>query len=189
MPTFGLNQWAATILAVVILSIVMMVLMPGTKPAAATKILTIAITFAVSIGFAVMAAVVVAQRFIERHEGEKLAYPPFAELLLATLIVIGLSMAIRIAIPLVPALIEGNSAALQDVFSEFWERLPGIITPFACTISLGLLCSYMDLLNGTSLRVAAVGAIGNGLAFLVAGFLVGQLLRHQRAGSVLSPGS
>ena len=133
MPPFGLNQWAATILAVVILSIVMMVLMPGTKPAAATKILTIAITFAVSIGFAVMAAVVVAQRFIERHEGEKLAYPPFAELLLAALIVIGLSMAIKIAIPLVPALIEGNSAALQDVFSEFWERLPGIITPFACT--------------------------------------------------------
>ena len=38
VPDFGLNQWAATILAVVILSIVMMVLMPGTRPAAATKI-------------------------------------------------------------------------------------------------------------------------------------------------------
>ena len=178
IPTFGPDRWAATILAVVILSIGMMVLMPGAKHLGAPKILTIAITFAVSIGFAVMAAVLVAQRFIERHEGEKPAYPPFGELLVASLIVVGLSIGIRIAIPLVPALIEGNSvaAALQDVVSQFWERLPGILTPFMCTISLGLLCSYVDLWNGTSLRVAAVGAIGNGLAFLVAGFFVGQLL-------------
>ena len=177
-PTFGLDQWAATILAVVILSIVTMVLMPGTKHLGAPKTLTIAITYAVSIGFAVMAAVVVAQRFIERHEGEKPAYPPFGELLVAALIVIGLSIAVRIAIPLVPALIEGNSAtaALQDVVSQFRERLPGIITPFTCTISLGLLCSYVDLWGGTSLRVAAVGAIVNGLAFLAAGFFVGKLL-------------
>jgi hypothetical protein len=140
IPDFGLNQWAATILTVVILSIAMMVLMPGTKHLAAGKILTVAITFAVSIGFAVMAAIVVAQRFIERHEGEEPAYPPFGELLVAALIVVGLSMAIRIAIPLVPALIEGNGveAALQDVVSQFWQRLPGIITPFTCTISLGL---------------------------------------------------
>ena len=178
IPDFGLNQWAATILAVVLLSIVMMVLMPGTKHLAAGQILTIAITFAVSIGFSVMAAIVVAQRFIERHEGEEPAYPPFGELLVAALIVVGLSMAIRIAIPLVPALIEGNGAeaALQDVVSQFWQRLPGIITPFTCTISLGLLCSYVDLWKGTSLRVAAVGAIGNGLAFLAAGFLVGAML-------------
>jgi hypothetical protein len=178
IPTFGLDQWAATILAVVILSIGMMVLMPGMNHLGAPKILTIAITFAVSIGFAVMAAVVVAQRFIERHEGEKPGYPPFAELLAAALIAVGLSMAIRIAFPLVLALIEGNSAApaLQDVVSQFWQRLPGLITPFTCTISLGLLCSYVDLWKGTSLRVAAIGAIGNGLAFLVAGFLVGTLL-------------
>ena len=125
-----------------------------------------------------MAAVLVAQRFIEHHEGEKPAYPPFGELLVASLIVVGLSIAIRIAIPLVPALIEGNSvaAALQDVVNQFWERLPGVITPFMCTISLGLLCSYVDLWNGSSLRVAAVGAIGNGLAFSVAGFFVGTLL-------------
>jgi hypothetical protein len=182
--TFGLDQWAATILAVVILSIVMMVLMPGTRYLGASKTLTIAITFAVSIGFAVMAAVVVAQRFIERHEGEKPAYPPFGQLLVAALIAVGLSMAVRIAIPLVSAVIEGNSAAaaLQDVVSQFRERLPGIITPFTCTISLGLLCSYVDLWKGTTLRVAAVGAFVNGLAFLAAGFFVGKLLD----GSVLA---
>jgi hypothetical protein len=143
IPTFGMDQWAATILAVVILSIVMMVLMPGTKHLAAGKILTIAITFAVSIGFAVMAAVVVARRFKERHKGKKRAYPPVAELLVAALIVVGLSIAIR---PLIPVLIEGNgaAAALQDIVSQFWERSPGLITPFTCTFSLGLLCSYVD---------------------------------------------
>ena len=177
MPTFGLDQWAATILTVVILSIGM-ILMPGHRYVGASEILTIAITFGVSIGFAVMAAVVVAQRFIEHHEGEEPAYPPFAELLVAALIVVGLSIALRIAILLVPALIEGNSAAaaLQDVLKQFPRRLPGLITPFICTISLGLLCSYVNLWKGSWLRVAAVGAIGNGLAFLVAGFLVGTLL-------------
>ena len=178
IPTFGLDQWAATILAAVILSIVMMAFMPGTKYLGASKTLTIAITFAVSIGFAVMAAIVVAQRFIERHEGEKPAYPPFGQLLVAALIAVGLSMATRIAIPFVPALIEGDSvaAALQNVVSQFRERLPALITPFFCTISLGLLCSYVDLWKGTLLRAALIGAIGNGLAFLAAGFLVGTLL-------------
>jgi hypothetical protein len=156
----------------------MMAEMPGTKPLGAAQILTVAITYALSIGFAVMAAVVVAQRFIERHEGEKPAYPPFGELMVAALIVVGLCMVVRIAIPLVPALIEGNgaSAALHNVVDQFWLRFPAIITPFTCTISIGLLCSYVDLWNGNSLRVATIGAIGNGLAFLAAGFFVGRLL-------------
>jgi hypothetical protein len=175
-PHFGIDQWAATILIVIMLSILMMRFMPGTRPPAATQLLIIAITYGISIGFAVMGAVVVAQRFIERHEGEKPAFPPFAELVLAALIVVGLSMAIRIGIPLVPALIGGDGSALQSVVTQFWERLPGIITPFICTISLGLLCSYVDLLNRTSLRVVAVGALGNGLALSAAGFLVGSLL-------------
>ena len=56
-------------------------------------------------------------------------------------------MAMRIEIPLVPALAAGDSSALQGVVTKFWERLPGIITPFTCTISLGLLCSYVDFVN------------------------------------------
>jgi hypothetical protein len=175
-PRFGVDQWAATILIVTMLSIFMMRFMPGTRPPAATQLLIIAITYGVSIGLAVMGAVVVAQRFIERHEGEKPAFPPLAELVLAALIVVGLSMALRIGIPLIPALIEGDSVALHGVATKFWERLPGIITPFTCTISLGLLCSYVDLLNRTSVGVAAIGALGNGLALSVAGLLVGSLL-------------
>ena len=85
-------------------------------------------------------------------------------------------MAMRIGIPLVPALAAGDSSALQGVVTQFWERLPGIITPFTCTISLGLLCSYVDFVNRTSFRVAAVGVLGNGLALSAAGFFVGRLL-------------
>lgn len=101
---------------------------------------------------------------------------PFAELMLASFIVVGLSMAMRIEIPLVPALAAGDSSALHGVVTQFWERLPGIITPFTCTISLGLLCSYVDFVNRTSFRVAAVGVLGNGLALSAAGFFVGRLL-------------
>ena len=92
-PTFGPDQWATTILLVIILSVGMMVFMPGTNPIELGKVLTIAIAFGVSTGFAVLGAIVVAQRFIERHEGDRLAFPPIAELILAALIVAGLSIA------------------------------------------------------------------------------------------------
>ena len=114
-PRFGMDQWAATILIVIMLSVSMMLFMPGTRPPAATKLLIIAIIYGVSIGFAVMGAVVVAQQFIERHEGEKPLFPPFFDLMLAALIVVGLSMAMRIGVPLVPALIGGDGSALQSV--------------------------------------------------------------------------
>ena len=64
----------------------------------------------------------------------------------------------------------------QDVLNQFVERLPGIITPFVCTISLGLLCSYLGSLDWSWYRVAAVGALGNGLTFMAAGWLVGSLI-------------
>ena len=138
-PTFGPDQWATTILLVILMSVGMMVFMPGTRPIEVGKVLTTAITFGVSIGFAVLGAIVVAQRFIERHEGDRLAFSPIAELILVALIVAGLSIAVRIGIPLAFALMQGQG--FQDVLNQFAEQLPGIITPFACTISLGLLCS------------------------------------------------
>jgi hypothetical protein len=140
-PTFGPDQWATMILLVILMSVGMMVFMPGTRPIEVGKVLTTAITFGVSIGFAVLGAIVVAQRFIERHEGDRLAFSPIAELILAALIVAGLSIAVRIGIPLAFALMQGQG--FQDILNQFAEQLPGIITPFACTISLGLLCSYL----------------------------------------------
>jgi hypothetical protein len=173
-PHIGLDQWATTILLVILLSVGMMVFMPGTLPLAVGKVLIIAITFGISIGFAVLGAIVVAQRFIGRQEGDSPAYPPIFELVAAALIVVGLSIALRIGIPLVPALMQGEG--FQDVFKQFVERLPGTITPFTCTVSLGLLCSYMGSLQSSWYRVAAIGAFGNGAALTCAGWLVGSKL-------------
>jgi Co/Zn/Cd efflux system component len=177
MLRFGLDQWVATILAVIVLSAAIMAFMPGTLPRSAGQILQIAITFGLSIGFAVIGAVVVAHRLIERYEGEKPPYPPIAELTAAALIVAGLSVALRIAIPVIPTLILGDSSELSDVVIQFRERLPGVIIPFACTISLGLLCTYLGARPWSQLQIATLGAIGNGLAFMAAALVVAWLLR------------
>jgi hypothetical protein len=173
-PRFGPDQWATTILLIILLSVGMIMLTPGTRPIEIGRALAIAITFGVSMGFAVLGAIVVAQRFIERHEGDRTAFPPIAELVLAALIVVGLSIAVRIGIPLVPALMQDQG--FQGVFNQLIERLPGTITPFVCTISLGLLCSYLGSFDWSWYRVSCVGALGNGLALMGAGGLVGSLL-------------
>src|ERR1043166_3859692 len=177
VPHFGPDKWATTILGVIVLSIAIMAFMPGTKPPEAGKILIIAITFGISIGFAVLGAIVVAQRFIEHQHGEKSTSPPIAELVIAALIVASLSAALRIGIPLVPVLIQGGSVGLQGVVVDFIARWPGIIVPFFCTISLGLLCSYVGSLSSSWRRVAGIGALGNAKAFAIAGLLVGWLLK------------
>jgi hypothetical protein len=159
-----------------LLSILIMTTTPGAQPIDGDKILVIAITFAISIGFSVMGSILVAQRFIERQENDKSMFPPFAELILAALIVAGLSVVLRIAIPLIPALLQGGGSGFQDVIRQFVERWPGIIVPFTCTISLGLLCSYLGPLEWSWPRVAALAAIGNGFACMAAGFALGRLL-------------
>jgi hypothetical protein len=176
MPSFGLDKWAITIVAVMALSALIMTTMPGTKSIEGGKVLIIAITFAISIGFAVMGSILVAQRFIERRENSGSAFPPFAELILAGLIVAGLAVVLRIAIPLVPAVLNSGSAGFQDVITQFTQRWPGIIVPFTCTISLGLLCSYLGPLEWSWPRVSIVAAIGNGFACMAAGFVLASLL-------------
>ena len=179
---FGLDQWVATILAVIVFSAGIMAFMPGTLPQSPGKILTISITFGLSIGCAVMGAVVVAQRFMERHEGETFPYPPIAELTAAALIVAGLSVALRIGIPIIPPLLLGDGSDLPGIFTQFRERLPGVIIPFVCTISLGLLCIYLGARAWSQLRVVAFGALGNGLAFMAGGLLVAWMLDDQVLG-------
>ncbi|MBR0728344.1 hypothetical protein JQ636_04100 [Bradyrhizobium japonicum] len=176
-PTFGLDQWATTIFLVTAWSIGMMVFMPGTLPIDVGKVLAIAVTFGASIGFAVLGAIVVAQRFIGRKEGNTPGYPPIAELVVAGLVVVGLSIALRIGIPLVSALMQGGG--YQDVLRQFIERLYGVITPFICTISLGLICSYMGCSRMSWYRVAALGALANGAALTCAGWLVAHMIGQQ----------
>src|SRR5262249_422633 len=181
---FGANQWVVSILAVIALSAGMMAFMPGTLPLSAGHILRVSITFGLSIGFAVIGAVWVAQRFLESHEGEAIAEPPTAELALAALIVAGLSAALRIAIALVPALIQDSSSALPDAITQFLERWPGVIIPSVCTMSLGLLCTYLGARPWSQLRIAAAGALGNGLAFLATAPVVAWLLSDDVLGQV-----
>jgi hypothetical protein len=176
MPSFGLDKWAMMIVTVMLLTVLIMTLMPGAKPIGGGAVLSIAITFAVSIGFAVMGSILVAQRFIERRENSGSAFPPFAELFLAGLIVAGLSVVLRIAIPLLPALLQSGSSGFHDVITQFTQRWPRIIVPFTCTISLGLLCSYLGSLEWSWPRVSIVAAIGNGLACGAAGFVLASLL-------------
>jgi hypothetical protein len=176
MPSFGLDKWAMTIVAVMALTALIMTQTPGAKPIGSGAVLSIAITFALSIGFAVMGSILVAQRFIERRENSGSAFPPFAELLVAGLIVAGLAIVLRIAIPLLPAVLNSGSAGFQDVITQFTQRWPGVIVPFSCTISLGLLCSYLGPLGWGWPRVLMVAAIGNGLAFMAAGFLLASLI-------------
>ena len=178
MHSFGLDKWAMTIVAVMALSALIMTMTPGVKPIDSGAVLTISATFAISIGFAVMGSILVAQRFIERRENSKSAFPPFAELILAGLIVAGLAVGLRIAIPLIPAILNSGIAGFQDVITQFGQRWPGIIVPFTCTISLGLLCSYLGPLEWGWLRVSIAAAIGNGLAFMGAGFLLASLLSN-----------
>ncbi len=177
MPSFGLDKWAMTIVAVILMSVLVMT-MTGAKAVDSGKILMIAITFSITIGFAVMGAVVVAQRFIERRENDGPAFPPFAELILAGLIVAGLSLVTRLAIPLLPAVIQGDSSGVQAAITQFSERWPAIIVPFTCTISLGLLCSYLGSLKWSLWQVSVVAAIANGCACMAGGAVLASLLSH-----------
>jgi hypothetical protein len=178
MPSFGIDKWAMTIAAVMLLTVIIMTMTPGAKPIAGGMVLSIAITFAVSIGFAVMGSILVAQRFIERLENSGSAFPPFAELFVAALIVAGLSVVLRIAIPLLPALLHSGSSGFDDVMTQFTQRWPGVIVPFACTLSLGLLCSYLGPLVWSWQRVSIVAAVANGIACGAAGFIVASLLSN-----------
>jgi hypothetical protein len=174
--SFGADQWVTTIFAVIVLSASMMAFTPGMLRLTGGQILTISIPFGLSIGVAVIAAVWVAQRFLEHHDGEVSTYPPIAELTAAALIVAGFSAGLRIATPLVPALIQGSESALADALAQFAERWPGVIIPFACTISLGLLCIYLSARPWNPLRVAVLGALVNGLAFMATAVVVAWLL-------------
>jgi hypothetical protein len=121
----------------------------------------------------------VAQRFLERRREEGWEYLPITELTVAAAVVAGFSVLLRIAIPLIPALLEYGASGLQNVFVQFTEWWPGIIIPFVCTISLGLLCSYIGRLNWSWFNFAAVGALGNGVAFMAAALLESWLLPDQ----------
>jgi hypothetical protein len=56
--------------------------------------------------------------------------------------------------------------------------LPGLITPAICTISLGLLCCYLGSREWSWFKIAAIGAVVNGLALTISGAFVADSVRE-----------
>jgi hypothetical protein len=168
--TFGSDQWVASILLVAILSL--LIISVTGNVGGPGEALVITMTFAISIGIATVMGTFVAQRFIQRDEGVGVQFPPLAELTLAGLIIVGISIALRIGFPLIPAFLTSGSFALQDSVKAFAERWPVVLVPLVCTFSIGLLCSYLGRLDLSWPRLAFAGAVGNGLAFAFAGLLM-----------------
>jgi hypothetical protein len=170
MHRFGPDQWVASILIVTVLSLVIMSVAGNYRGPGES--LVIAITFAISVGVATVTGTFVAQRFIQRNEGEGTPFPPLAELILAGLIVVGISIALRIGFPLIPAFLASGSFAFEDSVKAFAERWTSVLVPLACTFSIGLLCSYLARLDWSWPRLALAGAAGNSLVFAATGVLM-----------------
>lgn len=178
VPNFGRDQWVASIIIVTVVSLTLLSII-GHRPLNQGEALMIALSFAISVGVATLAGTFVAQRFIQRDEGLGTRFPPIADLTAAGLVVVGISVALRIALPLVPALLTSGSLALEDSIRGFTERWPAVLVPLACTFSIGLLCSYVAVLEWSAIRLALAGALGNGLAFLGAGLLLTILIEDK----------
>jgi hypothetical protein len=175
--SFGSDQWVASILVVTVLSLLIMSMSGSFRPGEA---LVIAITFALSISIATVAGTFVAQRFIQRDEGIGLRFPPLAELTAAAFVVVGISIALRIGFPLIPALLSNGTFSLVDSVSAFSESWAGILVPLVCTFSIGILCGYLATLDWSWARLALAGALGNGLAFVASALLMLPFLNEER---------
>jgi hypothetical protein len=171
------DKWVAAVLATTLLTFVVMAFTPQLRPMPVTQAAVVALTFALQVGLAVIGGALVARRFLQLSEGHG-GFPPVAQLTIAGLVVVGLSAGLRIGIPLLPAVLQpGNfSSVLQGSISMFAQRWPGLVYPFICTFSIGLLCSHLGTAPWSRARLAVIGAIGNGLAFMAAGVLVSALL-------------
>jgi hypothetical protein len=174
LPAFGRDQWAASILCTILLFSFLSIILPGRQPFHVAFLYSVLMS--VQLGIALIGGTMVAQRFVRRDEGEGLRFPPLAELLAAGLVVIGLCFTIRIGWPLLPNIIKTGELGLNESLDLFAQRWAFILLPFVCTISIGLLCSYLGNSSRSWMALAAIGGIFNGLAFVITGFLVGQLL-------------
>jgi hypothetical protein len=177
LPAFGRDQWAASILAIIVLFSFLSVVVPGHQPFPVAFLYSVLMS--VQLGIALVAGTMVAQRFIRRDEGEGTRFPPMAELITAGLVVIGLCVAVRVGWPLVPSLIKTGKFGLSDSISLFRQRWAFVLLPFVCTMSIGLLCSYLGTSSRKPAYLAVVGGILNGLAFVIGGLLIGHLLPEE----------
>jgi hypothetical protein len=173
-PAFGRDQWVAAILAIIVLFSFLSIAVPGQQPFRYAFLYSVLMS--VQLGIALIGGTMVAQRFIRRDDGAGTRFPPLVELLAAGLIVVGLCIALRIGWPVIPRLITNGNFGLMDAVNLFVQRWAFVLLPFVCTISIGLLCSYLGTSNWDWRRLAVTGGLINGVAFVFGGFLLGELL-------------
>jgi hypothetical protein len=177
LPAFGRDQWVASILAVIVLFSAFSILLPAHQPFRVAFLYSVLVS--VQLGIASLAGTIVAQRFIRNGESRGTRFPPLAELIAAGLVVIGSCAALRIGWPLIPNLINTGSFGLSDSIDLFTQRWAFVLTPFICTISIGLLCSYLGASNRAVGQLAVLGGVFNGLAFVLGGFLISNLVPEE----------
>jgi hypothetical protein len=176
LPAFGVTRWAVTMLIVGIITMAIVRFTPRAMPIDFTEAFLRVVVFAIQIGISIAAGTFVAQRFIRRREPTR-AFLLIFELTSACLIVITMSSVVKIGGSLVSAVLSQHvSIDFGYIVGEFIDRWPAIMFPVVNTISIGVLCSYLTVLNLGRLGLAILGAICNGLAFVAAALLVGMVL-------------
>jgi hypothetical protein len=174
LPGFGRDQWVASMLGIVLLLAAMSAIFPSRQSFGQS--LMYILMMAIQLGMALAGGTLVAQRFIRRDEGNGLRFPPVAELITAALMVIGLCVILRISFPLVPSLLNSGTFDWNESLEQFRIRWPFMLLPFVCTLSIGLLCSYLSPRALSLVRLALLGGLLNGMAFAFTGIVTGHLL-------------
>jgi len=172
VPAIGADKLVASMLVILVMTLAITSFTPRATPLGPNDVSLIAIVFSLQIGVSIFAGTVVARRFIHRDDGA--GFPPIFELTVAALIVLAVSAILRIVFLLFPLSIKTGHFELTEALRDFALRWPGVIFPFVSTLSIGFLCCYVT--KRSRVRLAILGAICNGLAFVAAAVAVGWLL-------------
>jgi hypothetical protein len=181
----GRDQWIGSILALVVLMLLMSIVLPGQQ--SFSQKFMYSIMMAVQLGMAIIAGTIVAERFIQKKEGAPEQFPPLLELTVASLLVTGLSIMIRIGWPLIPTFLNTGIFDIRESVHQFMLRWPFVLLPFVCTLSIGVLCTYFGALGWGWLRLAAIGGFINGLVFAATTVVIVDLLDEQFLMTFINP--
>jgi hypothetical protein len=175
IPAFGIDQWVISILATAAITLVIIFVTPRSTPITTGDAFLRAIIFAIQIGLSILAGTFVARRFLQRDDGTGKRAPPIFELTWAGLIVVTISAALKIGVPIILTFPLTDQPGFDQSLKDFIERRPSLLFPFISTLSIGLLCSYLITLESNRLVRTVVGGICNGVAFIITGYLASLL--------------
>lgn len=181
--SFGINQLVGSVTALTALIVFLLTVVPWRDPSK-VHVFLISVIFSIQIGVSILMSTMVAHRFLQREESGRHAIRLLAELIGAGIIVVGMSAIVRVGVPVISSLIESGTLALDESIRMFKERAAGLLVPFVCTLSLGLLCSYTGKRSWHSGQLIALGAICNGLALALTGVVVARLLDEKALGQL-----